>query len=168
MRGRQIRVYLHPADRVAVDAFIHGELSCTLLAERSSSAVPSVLPDSAGPGMGVLICLTSMLQSLAPRHIPSRNEWVLEPETEPLIEWWYSRFENGLLFPGRFYYVPVIDNHQKSADFQSAADSLFRWVRRSTRMVNTEWGQERLGGEAAERFLRGEVALRRNPPGSRP
>jgi hypothetical protein len=169
MRGKQVRVYLHPADHTDVDAFVHGDLASTLLAERSSVAEPAVLADSTGPGMGALICPASMLPVLTPRHIPSRNEWVLEVEREPLVEWWYSAFENGALFPGRFYYVPTgADNKQKPTDFLSSAEHLFRWVRRSTESVNTEWGRERLGRRAAEKFRRGEVVLRRNPPGLRP
>jgi hypothetical protein len=168
MRGRQVRVYLDPADHPDVDAFVHDDLSCVLLAERSPTAAPTVLANSAGPGMGALVCPTSVLPLLTPRHIPPRNEWVLEVEREPVIEWWYSRFDNGTLFPGRFYYVPAsVDAGEKPAEFLSAAERLFRWIRRSTETVDTEWGRERLGGRAAEKVRRGELTLRRNPPGSR-
>jgi hypothetical protein len=169
--GKQLKVYLHPDDQPQVDDFVHGELASVLLAQRSPSPDPLELEGSGGSGMGPLICPASLLRNLQPRHIEARNEWILDVMTSPVIEWWLSKFDQGQLYPGRIYYVPQTTSGDSSTPkdkaFLEAADRLFKWMRKSTETVETEWGKERLGRIAATRFRNGEISLRRNPPGSR-
>lgn len=171
MIGKQLRVYLHPDDQAQVDDFVHGELASVLLAPRSPSPDPLRLEGSEGSGMGPLICPASLLDSLKPRYIEARNEWILDVITNPVIEWWLSKFEQGQLFPGRLYYVPKITSGDSAAlkdkTFLETADRLFKWMRKYTDTVETEWGKKRLGKIAATKFRNGEITLRRNPPGSR-
>ncbi len=121
--------------------------------------------------MGKLICPASLLGRLDPRHIEARDEWVLDVAEDPLVEWWLSKLDDKLLYPGRFYYVPFTLAGsvfiEKDEEFLSTAERLFKWVRKETRAVETEWGRERLGSVAAEKLQNGEISLRQNPPGSR-
>lgn len=155
-----------------IDDFIHDELGCVLLAERSPSNVPLKLtrssPESA---LGALICPVSSMAGLHLRHLATVDEWVTELSANPVIEWWYSRLAGNTLYPGRFYYVPAVamdDKYQeKSSIFLKKAGALFKWLRKSTTLTATEWGRERLGQRAAVKFSEGVIRLRQNPPGSR-
>jgi hypothetical protein len=162
-QGRQLKVYLHPEDRPAVDEYVRGELAGALLTERSRDSHGFEVADSAGGGTGRLICPGSLVAGLRPRHIAARDEWILDPATDPLIEWWFAKLDEGVLFPGRFYYLPS----GQPPEFLETAKGLFAWVRAHTEQVETEWGTERLGPRAAGLLRAGLISLRRNPPGSR-
>jgi hypothetical protein len=167
--SRQIKTYMLPDDRAAVEAFVKDELGSVLMAHRWPTPVP--LEVSSGTGQSSLVCPASLIDELNPRHIAARDEWVLDPLTDPVVEWWYSKFSEDVLFPGRLYYVlenPAGENGTRKDDrFLSMADALFKWIRRSTCYVETEWGRERFGANAASSYRRGDLVLRRNPPGSR-
>lgn len=171
MIGKQLKVYLHPDDQAQVDDFVHGELASVLLAQRSPTPAPLELEGSGGSGMGPLVCPASLLGSLQPRHIEARGEWIIDVTTSPVIEWWVSKFDHGQLFPGRLYYVPQTPLGDtatpKGKEFLATAERLFKWMRKFTEAVETEWGKERLGKIAAAKLRNGEISLRRNPPGSR-
>jgi hypothetical protein len=162
-QGRQLKVYLHPEDRPAVDAYVRGELAGALLTERSPDRESFEVADSATGGPGRLICPRPLVADLHPRHIEARDEWVLSVAADPLIEWWFSRLEDGELSPGRFYYLPRGTSDEPAA----TARRLFAWLRRFTTRVGTGWGTELLGPRAAELVGAGELRLRANPPGSR-
>ncbi len=162
-QGRQLRVYLHPEDRPAVDEYVRGELAGALLTERSPDPHGFEVADSAAGGIGRLICPKPLVTELHPRHIAAREEWVLNVSTDPLIEWWFSLLDEGMLFPGRFYYLPA----GRPPELLETAKRLFKWVRANTEQVETEWGTERLGPKAAGLLRAGAIKLRVNPPGSR-
>ncbi|MFG1992483.1 hypothetical protein ACGFJ7_21140 [Actinoplanes sp. NPDC048988] len=159
--GRQLKVYLHPEDRPAVDDYVRRELGGVLLRERSADRASLVTADSRD-GMARLIGLASQAARLEPRYVEPRDEWVMSLQSGPLIEWWFSKLDDDQLYPGRFYYLPHDDE-----PFTKAATSLFTWVRRYAPAVPAEWGPERLGPAAAEMVRAGKLSLRRNPPGSR-
>jgi len=167
-RGRQLRVYLHPDDRLAIDAFVRYELGAALLMERSRDRDGFEVEDSRSGGMKRLLTPRRFLRELSPRHIEATDEWILNVANDPLIEWVLSRLYNGLLYPGRFYYLQRLDSGaDQQHDLVKTADRLFRWVRSQTLAVETEWGSERLGAMAAELVRDGQVSLRFGPPGSR-
>lgn len=171
VRGRQLKVYLHPDDRPAVDAYVHGELESLLLKERSNDPDGFEVLDSREGGMGRLICPRSAVGHLEPRYVETRDEWILGVQGNPLVEWWFSKLNGGLLYPGRFYYMPS-DSPSTSGrdyppDFMPMAKRLFKWVRSETVTVETEWGAERVGPVAEAMLRAGSITLRRNPPGSR-
>lgn len=172
MIGRQLKVYLHPEDHVEIDNFVRNDLNCVLLAERSPSSVSLELHSSRETSAtGSLICPAALVGNLSLRGLANRKEWVIELGANPVIEWWYSKLDGDELHPGRFYYIPMrsIDGvaYEKDDAFLDVATRLFAWIRRTTIYVATEWGRERLGTEAADRFRDGTLGLRRNPPGSR-
>lgn len=171
MRGRQLKVYLHPKDRPLVDAFVREELASALLKERSRDRAGFETRESKDLWTGLLICPRSLLAELDPRYIEARDEWIIDVHTNPVVEWWFSKLDSGLLYPGRFYYVPSGfaggSGRDGTKDFLVVADKLFKWLRTKTCVVETEWGTERLGPVAAEMVREGQISLRRNPPGSR-
>ncbi|BCB76931.1 hypothetical protein GCM10022251_76220 [Phytohabitans flavus] len=171
VKGRQLKVYLHPQDRPAVDAFVQRELASALLSERSRDRGGFEVQDSQAGGMGRLICPRPMVPDLNPRYIEARDEWILDVQVDPLIEWWFSRLDDDQLYPGRFYYLPSVSasnsKANKPAEFLAMATRLLGWVREETVVFDTEWGSERLGPVAAEMLQGGRISLRRNPPGSR-
>ncbi len=93
--------------------------------------------------------------------------WKVDDWRNPVINWMYSRLVDGALSPGRFYYSPTLDREGVTVAqvpaFLNVANRLFRWSRKNTVWVDTEWGRERLGAEAAKRLERGEYELRMNP-----
>lgn len=172
MRGKQLKVYLHPDDHLAVYEYVQSELDSVLLRERASDPGDFQAGDATGGGAGRLICPRSMVGRLEPRYIEVRGEWVLDVQRNPVVEWWFSKLDNDFLYPGRFYCVPGA-SYSKSGDIQNApefsdmANRLFRWVRSRTLNFETEWGTEKVGPSAAEKLQTGSVGIRRNPPGSR-
>jgi len=110
-----------------------------------------------------------MVSQLKPRHIVARDEWVLNIDAEPIIEWQFSRLDQGVLSPGRFFYIPTagLDDSrvEKPFEFISSAKKLFGWLRRQTQMMDTEWGAERVGPITAELLRTGAITLRANPAG---
>jgi hypothetical protein len=123
-----------------------------------------------GARPGVLICPRGLVSSLQPRHIAAQGYYALHPTRNPVVEWWYSKLTADGLHPGRFYYLPNGPSDGTAVwdeGFLRMAERLFQWARKTAHFVNTEWGRERLGPRAAERYLNGELQLRRNPPGSR-
>jgi hypothetical protein len=167
MRGRQIKLYLHPDDRRDVENFIRSELKSALLPPRWTGPSPRPPRVTSEEGMSSLICPACCLDDLRPRRIEDRDEWVADPSRDPVVEWWYSKLDGSLLFPGRFYYVP--GKEQEAADEQlvDAGKRLFTWVRKFAGKREVGWGSEHLGPRAALAWERGEITLRQNPPGSR-
>ena len=171
MRGRQVKVYLHPEDHAMVDDFVHNQLGCVLLAENSRSRTPQELPRSyAGDDLGALICRPDTVSELSTMHIPRTGMWWCESTENPVIEWSYSKLDGDTLYPGRFFFVPeaLVDDAYKEKDpaFVESGDRLVKWVRRTIPLTATEWGRERLGPVAAEMLAKGALKLRQNPPGS--
>lgn len=107
---------------------------------------------------------------IEPHHIDLTGEWALDVQSGPLIEWWFSKLDRALLYPGRFYFMPPAPGDLETdqlAQFSELAARLFAGVRRMTPLVPTEWGSERMGPVAARMFGEGKISLRRGPPGSR-
>src|SRR4051812_12921451 len=133
MLGKQIKVYLHPKDRAAVRDYVRGDLASVLLAERWESSVPLELPSSEDPGNALLICPRELVDSLSARYVAAKDQWVVDPVSAPVIEWWHSALVDGMLYPGRFYYVPTVQGESahsgKDERFLAVAGHLFRWVR---------------------------------------
>jgi hypothetical protein len=170
MIGRQLRLYLHPADHAAVERYVHEDLASALVAERSDTPMAMEVDSNPDARPGALVCPRSLLTLLQPRHITTQGYYVLHASRDQVIEWWYSKLTADGLHPGRFYYVPsdpMDGSAPRDERFLQVAERLFQWARKTATFVATEWGRERLGPEAASRYLNGELQLRRNPPGSR-
>lgn len=117
--------------------------------------------------MSSLICPESCLDDLRPQRFEERDEWVADPLRDPVVEWWYSKLDGPLLFPGRFYYVPGTGPEARDAQFVETGKRLFTWIRKFARKQEVGWGSELLGPQAALKRENGEISLRQNPPGSR-
>ncbi|MFJ8011072.1 hypothetical protein [Streptomyces sp. NPDC096339] len=172
MRGKQLKVYLHPGDHSAVYAYVRDDLGSLVLRERASNPESFQVAEAEEVGAGRFICPLSLADDLHPRHIAATGEWMLDIQTNPVVEWWFSKIADGLLYPGRFYSMPAssyadFGNRGQLDDFSEMANRLFKWARSWAVIVETEWGVERVGPVAAELLRSGDIALRRNPPGSR-
>ncbi|MFE5676932.1 hypothetical protein ACFQ7B_22525 [Streptomyces erythrochromogenes] len=172
MRGKQLKVYLHPDDHAAVQAYVHDKLSSLVLQERARNPERLQIADVKEGGVGRLICHPSLTGSLRPRHVEVTGEWVLDIQSNPVVEWWFSRVVENVLYPGRFYYMPAsaypqFDGGGRLGEFSDMADRLFCWVRSWAVKYEAEWGVEMVGPATAELLRNGDIALRRNPPGSR-
>jgi hypothetical protein len=175
VRGKQLKVYLHPDDHAAVEHQVERELGSLLLLERSPDPTDFVADGGrlgAARGMGRLVCPASLVGELQPRFIQTNDEWMLNLQANPVIEWWFSKLADGVLYPGRFFALPASTyaetfRREELEEFTSVTTNLFRWVRSWTVPVETDWGAERLGPKAAVLVSDGDLSLRRNPPGSR-
>lgn len=169
MAGRQVKIYLHPDDRREVESFVTAQLDSALLAPRWKTTTPQRV--SSSQGQLALICPNSLIDSLHPRHIKSRDEWVLSAGHDPVIEWWHSKLEGSNLYPGRIYYVPGSDEMAVGTEGErllgSVAGNLMRWIKEFARKTEVDWGYEYVSPQAAIKLVDGELHLRRNPPGSR-
>lgn len=170
MMGRQIKVYMHPADHAAVEQQVR-ELDAVLLAKHWNSTRPVELEHTADAGLGAFICHRSALESIHPMYIEVRDWWEPSVFDDPIIEWWFSKLDNDTLYPGRFYYIPEVSPSSGSGfltdEFLGTADRLFRWVRRTIKLVDVEWGRERLGAHALDLHSSGKLNLHKGPPGTR-
>ncbi|MEE1807256.1 hypothetical protein, partial [Streptomyces sp. BE133] len=156
----------------AVYAYVRDELGSLILRERASNPESFQVTEAVEAGVGRLICPLSLCENLQPRYIAATGEWMLGIQLNPAVEWWFSKIANGLLYPGRFYSMPAssypdFGDRGQLDEFAAMANRLFRWVRSWTVIFETEWGVERVGPVAAELLRSGDIALRRNPPGSR-
>jgi hypothetical protein len=170
-RGRQLKVYLHPDDHPAVFSRVQDELDAAVLRERAGAPEDFEVGDAPEKGPGRLLCPRSLTGGLRPRHIEVRDEWILDAGSSPVVEWWFSKLDKGFLHPGRLYWVPGdpdpgADDATSSRELASFANRLFTWMRSYTVRFEAEWGPERVGPLTAERLRDGDIALRRNPPGS--
>ncbi|MFE1899468.1 hypothetical protein [Streptomyces yangpuensis] len=172
MRGKQLKVYLHPDDHAAIQVYVRDGLGSLVLHERAENPERLRIADVQEGGAGRMICHRSLADYLRPRYVEVSGEWVLDIQENPVVEWWFSKFVENSLYPGRFYCVPASAYHDfdcagRLGEFSNMTNRLFWWVRSWVVEFEAEWGVEMVGPKAAELLRSGDITLRRNPPGSR-
>ncbi|MFW5472712.1 hypothetical protein ACOCJ5_05330 [Knoellia sp. CPCC 206450] len=136
--GRQIPVFTHPDDVGPLVDEMSSTLDARVLPWKWLHAVPpTAVPDEAE--RFALLAPARGLSDIHPRQVRGREEWLADAVRDPVVEWRRSRLDEGCLYVGRFYYVPVReDGSPKDDAFLDFATSLFGWLKRHLRTVDID------------------------------
>lgn len=162
MMGRQFGFYAHPDDYGELATGL-GSLGAVAIGRRSPNGLP-MIRDIADPGRDVNAFLTrpEYFSELHSRSPGTSDEWLCSIFDDCLIELsiWLPR--DGLVRPGRVYYIPRYlvesEEYDKPPEFIEFAEQVRKWLRRWCKKREGLW----LSPVLAARFDNGQL-IRKGP-----
>jgi hypothetical protein len=141
--GRQIQLYLTPADLADFETSLRSRIEFVALEYRSNAPRPSVTPTFQVAEMGktwltLFLARPADLDALEFHEVPAQKYWTLDVLKQPVVEFSRPYFNGTLIRRGRLYYeTGDYDSHgswvDKPKPFLEWAEKLFRAARKVLR-----------------------------------
>lgn len=141
--GRQIQIYLTPADLRHFEEELRAKVDLVSLNYRSEGPHPSLAPSFEIQEMGktwltLFLCRPEDVAALRFREVSAQGYWTVDVLSQPVLEFSRPYFDGAVVRRGRLYYQPgdySTDGswHKKPAEFVRWADAVLRVARKTLR-----------------------------------
>lgn len=157
--GRRFKIYVDQADIGDICGAVTGWGGLIVGVKSEEPRLRILDREDVASEVIVLIVPPAYRETLVPRPTASGRRHVLDAVVDPVMEFVPSRHKDGLLTPGRFYFVAeyVVDGAfvAKPDVVRQFADEVFAWARRWSRRA----GGKACGPSTAAAVRDGRVEL---------